>query len=141
MGTRPSDAASASGELQLDFLYIPSRDVAADSKYFADVLGGRLLFAIEGMGARVAAVELGTASPLLLFADHVEGEAPILVYRVEDLDAALDALEFRGWEREGTFEIPHGPCCSFRTPGGQRVALYQLTRPEAAAGFEGRVDF
>ncbi|MDP9343309.1 MAG: VOC family protein [Actinomycetota bacterium] len=126
---------------RLDFLYMPSRDVAADRTYFVSVLGGREVFAIEGMGTRVAAVEIGTSAPLLLFADHVDGEAPILVYRVNDLDAALTALEERGWEREAVFEIPHGPCCSFRTPGGYRVALYQLIRPEAAAHFEGRRDF
>jgi len=126
---------------QLDFLYMPSRDVAADMAYFADVLGGRIVFAIDGMGTRVAAIELTDGPPLVLLADHVEGEAPILVYRVADLGAALDALAAAGWTREGTFEIPHGPISSFRTPGGQRIAIYELTRPEVAASFEGRRDF
>ena len=57
------------------------------------------------------------------------------------LDGALASLEAAGWEREATFGIPHGPCCSFRAPGGHRIALYELTRPEAAAHFEGRRDF
>jgi hypothetical protein len=126
---------------QLDFLYMPSRDVATDLQYLTEVVGGRVVFAIDAMGTRVAAVELTDGSPLVLLADHVEGERPILVYRVADLDTALAALESRGWARERTFEIPHGPCCSFRIPGGHRVALYQLTRPEVAAGFEGRRDF
>lgn len=126
---------------QLDFVYTPSRDVAGDMAYFADVLGGRVVFAIDSMGTRVAAVELTEGPPLVLLADHVEGERPILVYRVPDLPQALAAMESRGWEREHTFEIPHGPCCSFRTPAGHRVALYQLTRPEVAAGFAGRRDF
>jgi hypothetical protein len=30
---------------------------------------------------------------------------------------------------------------SFATPGGQRVALYELARPQVARGFEGRSDF
>ena len=126
---------------QLDFLYTPSRDVAADLAYFTDVLGGRALFAIEGMGARVAAVELTDGPPLILLADHVEGDRAILVYRVRDLTAALDELEESGCEREHTFEIPHGPICSFRSPGGHRIALYQLTRPEVADNFVGRRDF
>jgi hypothetical protein len=125
---------------QLDFLYTPSHDVAADRTWLADVLGGHVRFAIEAMGTRVAAVDLG-GGPLILLADHVQGEAPILVYRVTDLDATLVALEARGWTPAATFEIPHGPCCSFRTPGGQRLALYQLTRPEAASHFDGRHDF
>jgi hypothetical protein len=126
---------------QLDFLYMPSRDVAGDFQYLTDVLGGRAIFAIDAMGTRVAAVELTAGPPLVLLADHLEGERPILVYRVPDLDEALAALESRGWERQLTFEIPHGPCCSFQAPGGHRLALYQLTRPEVAAGFEGRRDF
>ena len=89
----------------------------------------------------MAAVELTSGPPLVLLTDHLEGDRPILVYRVPDLKAALATLESRGWEREGTFDIPHGPCCSFTTPGGHRVALYQLTRPEAAHHFDGRRDF
>lgn len=125
----------------LDFVYMPSRDPTADMTYFTDVLGGRLVFAVEGMGARVAMVELSAEGPRILLADHVEGEAPILVYRVPDLDAALKALKKRGWKRERTFEIPHGPVCSFRAPGGQRIALYELSRPDAERHFEGRRDF
>jgi len=126
---------------RLDFLYTPSRDVAADLGYFTEVLGGRVVFAIQAMGTRVAAVRLTEQPPLVLLADHLEGERPILVYRVPDLDAAMADLEARGWQRQHTLEIPGGPCCSFRTPGGHRVALYQLTRPEVAAHFEGRRDF
>jgi glyoxalase/bleomycin resistance protein/dioxygenase superfamily protein len=126
---------------QLDFLYVPSDDVAADVAFFTDILGGRVVFAIDGMGTRVAAVELTESPPLLLLTDHLEGERPILVYRVPDLAAALDELEARGWQRERTFEIPHGPCCSFRSTAGHRIALYQLTRPDVAEHFVGRRDF
>jgi hypothetical protein len=126
---------------QLDFLYTPSEDVARDAAYFVEVLGGRLVFAIEGMGTRVAAVELTPGPPIVLLTDHLEGERPILVYRVPDLPAALGALRSEGWTPQGTFEIPQGPCCSFKAPGGHRVALYQLVRPEVAAHFEGRRDF
>jgi hypothetical protein len=126
---------------QLDFLYTPSRDVAADMAYFRDVLGGRVIFAIESMGTRVAAIELTSGPPVVLLTDHVDGDRAILVFRVSDLEATLTKREAAGWERERTFEIPHGPCCSFTTPGGHRVALYQLTRPEAAGHFDGRSDF
>ena len=126
---------------QLDFLYTPSDDVARDMKYFTDVLGGALQFTVEGMGARAALIKLTEAPPHILLTDHLEGERPIFVYRVENLERSLNEMELRGWSREETFEIPHGPCCSLTAPGGQRVALYQLTRPEAAAHFEGRFDF
>jgi len=126
---------------RLDFLYVPSREVAADLEYFTEVLGGRVVFAVEAMGTRVAAIQLTGHPPLVLLTDHLQGERPILVYRVADLGAALADLEARGWQRQHTLEIPHGPCCSFRTPGGHRLALYQLTRPEVAGHFDGRRDF
>jgi hypothetical protein len=126
---------------QLDFLYTPSDDVARDMKYFTGVLGVTLMFTVEGMGARAALIKLTETPPHILLTDHLEGERPIYVYRVENLERSLKEMEKRGWAREETFEIPHGPCCSFASPGGHRVALYQLTRPEAAAHFEGRFDF
>jgi len=126
---------------QLDFVYTPSRDVAADLGYFTEVLGGRVVFAVEAMGTRVAAVQLTEGPPLVLLADHLQGDRPILVYRVADLGAALDELVARGWQRQHTVEIPQGPCCSLWTPGGHRIALYQLTRPEVASHFDGRRDF
>jgi hypothetical protein len=127
--------------LSLDFLYTPCRDVAADLAVFEDMLGARVRFAIDGMGTRVAAVELAEGAPLILLADHLEGERAIAVFRVEDLPATIDELRSRGWSPVRTFEIPHGPCCSFTTSGGHRIALYQLTRPEVAEHFEGRRDF
>ena len=125
----------------LDFLYSPSRDVAADMADFTSVLGGRLVFAIEDGGIRVAMVEMTEGPPRILLTDHVAGERPILVYRVADHDRAVAALTEGGWKPERSLEIPHGPCSSFRTPGGHRIALYQLTRPEVVRHFEGRRDF
>ena len=76
---------------ELDFLYTPSRDVAADTADLTAVLGGRLVFAIEDSGIRVAMIELAGA-PRILLTDHLHGDRPILVYRVADLDAAVAAL-------------------------------------------------
>jgi catechol 2,3-dioxygenase-like lactoylglutathione lyase family enzyme len=126
---------------RLDYIYTPSRDVAADTRYFTDVLGARLVFAIEAMGTKVAMVELTEEPPRILLTDHLGGEVPILVYRVASLPDAMKELESRGWERGITLEIPQGPVCSFHAPGGQRIALYELTRPGVAESFEGRRDF
>jgi hypothetical protein len=126
---------------QLDFIYMPSRDVAADVRWFTEVLGAQLSFAVEGMGTRVAMVELGEPPPRILLAEHLEGDQPVMVYRVADLARAIDELESRGWQRGHMLEIPHGPVCSFTTPGGHRLAIYQLARPEAGEHFAGRRDF
>ena len=125
----------------LDYLYMPSRDVTADMAWFTGILGGRLIFAIEAMGTKVAMIELTDAPPRLLLAEHLEGETPILIYRVADLAAATADLAGRGWHAERSLEIPQGPVEAFRGPGGQRIAIYELTRPGVLAGFEGRRDF
>jgi hypothetical protein len=100
-----------------------------------------VIFAIEAFGTRVAMLELAEGPPSLLLAEHLDGERPILVYRVAELEGSIEQLEARGWERGERFGIPHGPGCAFRTPGGQRLALYELTRPKAADRLIGRRDF
>ena len=125
----------------LDYVYMPSRDVAADTGYFTTVLGARLVFAIEAMGTRVALLELTDRPPQLVLAGHLEEDRPILVYRVADLDAAARDLSARGWKGGHALEIPQGPVRSFVAPGGQRLAIYELTRPDIMNSFVGRRDF
>jgi hypothetical protein len=126
---------------QLDFVYMPSRDAASDVRFFTEILGAQHLFSVEGMGTRVAMVELTSGPPRLLLAEHLHGEAPVLVYQVADLRSSMDELASRGFRASGTFEIPQGPICSFVAPGGQRLAIYQRTRPEVEEHFIGRRDF
>jgi hypothetical protein len=126
---------------QLDFVYLPSRDVAADVRHFTDVLGACAVFAIEAFGTRVAMVRLAPQPPALLLAGHLGGDQPVLVHRVAALGRALADLEARGVEVEARFEIPHGPGAELRCPGPQRVAIYELSRPGAPARLEGRRDF
>jgi predicted enzyme related to lactoylglutathione lyase len=123
----------------LDFLYVPAADVDRAVEYYVRVLGAELIWKIHDEEAVVAQLRLSETGPALLLADHLAGNVPILIYRVEDLDAAVAALRSRGWQPDGDrFEIPHGPCVTFKDPGGQRFALYQLVRPEADAYLRGR---
>ena len=125
----------------LDLLYVPSRDVEADVAFYRDVLGARVIFAIEAMGTRVAEVATSPAGPRVVLADHLAGEAPVMLHRVDDLEAALAELGARGLEVERRVELPLGPCATFRSPGRQRLGLYELTRPGVDAHFAGRADF
>jgi len=127
--------------LQLDYLYTPSKDVAADARFFTEVLGGRLAFAVEGMGARVAMVELTDGPPHVLLTDHLEGDRPIYICRVDSLRKATAELKKRGLKDERRLEIPMGPCSSFVLPSGHRVALYEASRPGVLEHFLGRRDF
>ena len=126
---------------RLEFVYLPSRDVAADVHHFTHGLGAELCFAIEAFGTRVAMIRLHPDPPALLLAGHLEGDRPVLVYRVPDLERAVADLEARGVGVAARFEIPHGPGVELVNPGPQRVALYQLTRPDTAAHLDGRRDF
>lgn len=126
---------------RLDFLYMPSRDVAADLAFYTEAMEAEIVFAIEAFGTRVAQVRLAEGGPAVLLAEHLEGEAPVLIYRVDDLDAAVAELERRGVDTGERFGFPHGPCVEFRAPGGPRIAVYELTRPGADAHLAGRHDF
>jgi hypothetical protein len=125
----------------LDFLYTPSRDVPADMADFVNVLGARVVFAIEDGGIQAALLELTDGPPRILLTSHVEGDRPIHVYRVADYDATVTALGKRGWAPSRSLEIPQGPCASFCSPGGHRIAVYQLVRPNVLEHFTGRRDF
>jgi hypothetical protein len=125
----------------LEFVYLPSRDVAGDVEHFTAGLGGELVFAIEAFGTRVAMVRLHADAPAVLLAGHLQGEQPVFVYRVEDLEQAVRELAGRDVEVGARFEIPHGPGVELINPGPQRIALYELTRPTASERLSGRRDF
>ncbi|MGH2406087.1 MAG: hypothetical protein ACRDGN_16755 [bacterium] len=122
----------------LDFIYAPSSSVEEELSYYAQALGGEAVFSIRAFGTRVAAVRLAEG-PMLLFAEHLKGEKPILIFRVDDFEQSIKTLRARG-VRGQRLEIPHGPCFSFEAGGGQRLAIYELTRPDANAHFAGRFD-
>jgi hypothetical protein len=124
----------------LDFIYMPSRDPAAELDWFATALAADVVFAIEAFGTRVAMLQ-PAAGPAMLLAGHLEGERPIFVFRVESLDAATDDLQASGATVSEEFGIPHGPVREIEAPGGHRLAIYELTRPETAEGLRGRRDW
>ncbi len=125
----------------LDYVYAPSADVAADARWFVEQLGAELVFAIDSSGTRVAMVRLGTDGPPILLTDHLPDERPVFIYRVDDLGAATDDLERRGWTAERTVELPPGPCTTFVAPGGLRLAMYERSRPGVVDSFAGQRDF
>jgi hypothetical protein len=125
--------------LSLDFLYTPVADVDAAVEHYTTALGAELEWRIRAMGTTVAALRPATGGPLVLLTDHLEGEAPILVYRVANYEAAVAALRAAAVEELRELEIPHGPCARFDGPAG-RIAVYELTRPGVAESFTGRVD-
>ena len=93
---------------------LPARDIEASVRYDTDQLRGQLVWKIQAFNAWVAAVRLSPTGPLVMLADHLDGDTPLLVYRVEQLETSAAALRLRGWVSEnGPFEIPNGPCYTF----------------------------
>src|SRR3954468_12667059 len=126
----------------LDFIYMPSEDPAAEIEQYVGVLGAEVAFAIEAFGTRVAMLRLGPpGSPALLLAGHMHSERPVLLYRVESLERAVEEVEAAGGTVGPGFGFPHGDAHEIELPGGNRIAVYELTRPERAKSIEGRRDF
>jgi hypothetical protein len=124
----------------LDFVYVPTREVDAAATRHVEVLGAELVWKIRAMDTTVAALRVSAAGPQILLSGHLQGERPILVYRVADYRRSVASLRAAGLTEVDELEIPHGPCAAFRLEGGQRYAIYQLTRPEADEHFVGRLD-
>jgi hypothetical protein len=126
---------------RLDFVYMPSRDAAADVELYTAGLGGELVFAIERFGTRVAMVRSALDGPALLLAEHLEGDAPILIFRVDDLEAASAELGEQGVELGESFGMPFGSGVLLELPGPQRLAVYERKWGEHGEGLTGRRDF
>lgn len=125
---------------RLDFVYCPSRDAAADRDHWTDRLGADPVFSIARFETRVAGVEPGDG-PMVLFAEHLEGDRPILLYRVDDLAAAIDELRHRGVEVGERFGFPYGEGAELGSPGPQRVAVYERDQADRGESIRGRRDF
>jgi glyoxalase/bleomycin resistance protein/dioxygenase superfamily protein len=126
--------------LSLDYVYVPTEDVDAGIARWVETLGAELVWKVRGMGTVVACLRVEDEGPAVLLSGHLHGATPILVYRVDDYEAAVARAREAGANDLHELEIPQGPCASFGMPDGQRVAVYELTRPGTVGMFDGRVD-
>jgi hypothetical protein len=124
----------------LDFVYVPTIDVDAAATHHVGALGAVPLWTVRAMDTTVTALQVSRTGPQLLLTGHLDGERPVLVYRVADYQQSVTALQATGSLEIRELEIPHGPCAAFRLDGGQRYAIYELTRPHADQHFTGRFD-
>ena len=86
-------------------------------------------------------VRLSPDPPALLLAGHLEGDRPVFIHRVANLEQTIADLHDRNVEVVARFDIPHGPAAELDSPGPHRLALYELTRPDAPERLAGRRDF
>jgi catechol 2,3-dioxygenase-like lactoylglutathione lyase family enzyme len=115
---------------RLEYLYVGSRDVAADLAYYRDVLGGEVVWDFEEFGTRVSCVRLSDRPPLVVLAGHRPAPSVLPIFAVDDLPRAEKALRARGWRPEGpSVEVPDGPCYLFKDPSGNELALLGQVRP------------
>ena len=125
----PTEITLPLGDLK--YLYVGTSRFDEDLAYYRDVLGAEEIWNFEEFGARVAALRVAKG-PLLLIADHRPAPSCLPVFGVPDLDAAVAALESRGWRADsGPFGIPDGPCYLFSDRSGNQLALFGNVRPDA----------
>jgi hypothetical protein len=116
-------------DARLVYLYVGSRDVAADLELYRDHLGGEVVFDISSGGTRVAAVRLGDG-PLWLLADHRDAPSVLPIWAVDDLDATVARLKDAGWSGLGHHvEVPDGPVQIVKDPSGNEIGLLSQVRP------------
>ena len=76
----------------LDFVYVPTADVDAAARRYVEGLGAKMVWKVRGMDTVVACLRVSDEGPSILLSGHLEGENPILIYRVDDYQAAVAAL-------------------------------------------------
>jgi predicted enzyme related to lactoylglutathione lyase len=125
----------------LDYLYLPAAEIDAAVAFYANVLGGELLWKIREGSTCVAAVRLSADGPAVVLANHLVPGDGLLIYRVNSLAETTQSLVERRWSAEAeSVEMPQGPCLVFRDPAGQRLAIYERVRPGMDRRFAGRFD-
>ena len=86
--------------LSLDYLYVPAGDIEIATRFYTEQLGGELVWKIHAFNTWVAAVRLSASGPMVLLAAHLQGNTPILIYRVEQLESSVARLRAQGWTPE-----------------------------------------
>ena len=97
--SRSVQPATVSVVLQsLDFLYVPTWDVDAAAQGYVEKFGATLVWKVRAMGTTVACLRVSETGPAVLLSGHLEGEQPILIYRVADYVAAVAGLRAAGFD-------------------------------------------
>jgi catechol 2,3-dioxygenase-like lactoylglutathione lyase family enzyme len=116
---------------KMAFLYVGFADFNTDLHFYRDVLGAKLVWGFDRLGAKVAAFKLGDGS-LILIADHLSAPSTIPIFEVSDLALTVDQLISKGWKADHEpMEMPNEPCYVFHDPSGNRYAIFENVRPLA----------
>ena len=124
----------------LDFVYVPTEDVDVAARRYVEALGAELVWKVRGMGTVVACLRVSAAGPAILLTSHLEGETPILIYRVADYGAAVERLRAPG-HRDPRARDPARAVREL--PRSRRAALRRSTSssgPMRDEHFAGRID-
>jgi catechol 2,3-dioxygenase-like lactoylglutathione lyase family enzyme len=120
---------------RLAYLYVGTPDVDIAAAFYVRSLGAEVVWAFDRFGARVAALRIGEG-PLLLLADHRPAGECRLLYRVDDITAAVDELRRAGATNFTEIGVPPGPCVIADDPVGNPIGVIEETRAgRMEAGF------
>jgi catechol 2,3-dioxygenase-like lactoylglutathione lyase family enzyme len=120
---------------RLAYLYLGTPDVRRAAAFYVSALGAEVVWAFDRFGARVAALRIGDG-PLLLLADHRPAGECRLLYRVDDISAAVAELRAAGATDLVEIGVPPGPCVICDDAAGNPIGVIEETRPgRMEAGF------
>ena len=109
----------------LDYVELPAKSVERQKAFYSEAFG----WTFTPYGDAYAAHEDGPCQFALNGTGHHQGESALPVVRVENIEAACEAVRAAG----GTitleiFEFPGGRRFHFADPEGQHMAAYQPER-------------
>jgi hypothetical protein len=124
--------------VRLEFIYTPTQNLEQDCASL-QALGADVVWKIQAYGTRAVCLVWQSDAPKTVLAEHLVGDRPILVYRVDELAESKQKLHALGIAGHA-FEIAPGVGWVFEV-GTQRLAVYELTRPHGLNIHDGRMDF
>ncbi|MCX7888803.1 MAG: VOC family protein [Rhodobacteraceae bacterium] len=109
--------------MRIDYIELPSRDVAATSAFFASAFGwGTVDYGPDYRGLAEAGIDGGIDGT----ADRAA--APLVILKAEDLAAAEARVRAAGGTvTRPAFAFPGGRRFHFREPGGTEMAVWSET--------------
>jgi hypothetical protein len=115
----------------LRYLYVGSSDAARDIAAWERIPGVEKVWDFTEFGTRVAGFRIGEG-PMWLVAGHRAAPGILPIFAVKVLGKSVAAMAKSGWEPHGDeFEVPDGPCQTFKDPSGNELVLMEERRPRA----------
>ena len=121
---------------RLDFVYQPSRNVAADLTYYVDTLGAEVVFTVERFDTRVAMLGSATTARTCCSPNTSTATPPCSC-----TGSTTSPPHGNGSPPPSRSSCPFGDGLILASPAPQRIAVDERTQADRGASLTGRRDF